>query len=308
MFRRPAPGRTCDGYGAWISCISTSIRSAIFCAGSRSWAMVQSAAYPCVTSLGRACPLQVRQTACLRPGGPRRVGGGTEISNHRRDAMVLTGARPCRDPNRRESRQVRERVEPLGIRVAPRRRRSTSQPAFQDEDSSAQAVSGAACSLAACGGTRRRLPIPAAVPLPAEREANDHTEQYERQYQDDISDKFQRLSLRIRPGSLLYKPSYLCARLSSSMGSTLYISYGPPSVSCVRGAGRRIQASGRCGPDDIAPPPGQSLKRPHQRLLGFREILERTESMRSRARQRMVIARQREYKRRNEKRTDSADM
>ena len=160
----------------------------------------------------------------------------------------------------------------------------------------------------ACCGRRRRLHIPAAVPLPAECEANDHPEQYERQYQDDVSDKFQRLSLRISPASLLYKPSCLCARLSSSIGSTLYISYGPPSVSCVRGAGRRIQASGRCGPDDIAPPPGQSSKRPNQRLLGFREMLERTESMPSRARQRMVIARQREYKRRNEKRTDSADM
>ena len=40
----PQRAGTCDGYGAWVSHISASIRSAIFWAGSRSWAMVQSAA------------------------------------------------------------------------------------------------------------------------------------------------------------------------------------------------------------------------------------------------------------------------
>ena len=79
-------------------------------------------------------PLQVRQPDCLRPGGPRRVGGGAEISIHRRDAMVLTGARPCRDPNRRDSGPIREHAEPLGIRASPQRRRSTGRPGVQGED------------------------------------------------------------------------------------------------------------------------------------------------------------------------------
>ena len=40
--------------GALEGCIRASIRSAILCAGSRSWVIVQSAAYPWVASLGRA--------------------------------------------------------------------------------------------------------------------------------------------------------------------------------------------------------------------------------------------------------------
>ena len=59
---RPAASVTCLGSLAYEAAstgdsskrISASIRSAIFCAGSRSWAIVQLAAYPRVASLGRA--------------------------------------------------------------------------------------------------------------------------------------------------------------------------------------------------------------------------------------------------------------
>ena len=90
------------------------------------------------------------------PVGPRRVGGGAEISIYRRDAMLLTGARPCRDPNCRDSGRFREYVEPLGIQASPRHRRSTGRPTVQDEDSPARAVYGAPRSLTACRRTRRR--------------------------------------------------------------------------------------------------------------------------------------------------------
>ena len=88
--------------GTSEGCISASIRSAIFWAGSRSWAMVQSAAYPWVTSLGRAWLDQ--------PLGER---GGGSISS--RSATVNEGIAQAVEPELRPAGLADPGIEMMRI-------------------------------------------------------------------------------------------------------------------------------------------------------------------------------------------------